>query len=658
MESIRKFISTCPLINIVLLYSVRFMEKKNSIITLLNISILTPIFLVACAFFFPGEALSNSKPDISQPNIILIVLDAARADHFSCYGYNKNTTPHMDAIAEKGAIFLNNFSNETFTLGSVSKMFCSRYYTVYVFQDDFWRWKTRLVECKYIFRDFDNEQILLPKELSLNGYRTSLFHNCYFTKKDPLGQTFDQNFWLKPNEKAIDTIISWIKNNKNCKFFIYCHIMCPHAPYILKDEDNEFLADEDPLRIKLVRESANIKNYDTFNKDNKENFRILRGLYDGNLKYIDNKIGLLYDKLEKLGLTDNTLVIITADHGENLGEHGSLFHSTLPWDSVTRVPLIMVYPPLIPPRTKVKALTELIDIPPTILDITGTKLPLGKTMDGISLLEALQNRGRGKYAVFTNNSIRTQKYKYIISKNLLYDLENDPHETKNISEEKTLIKNMLKEQFDSVMKPYKNRFINTREKKIFHSPFFLKINCFTIFPKKTFEKYYELQRDKTMLSDNTLTGKSWFLNKERFRTGLICIPENGLPPAISLSIHMPNGNYHIFVLLESLNEASLLPEKFGFQSRFSTDQPYTFPEQIKLMKRNNSNFYYLNLGKSNVQNENFFSQILFRPYDKQRFVIRHVKFVPIQTATKRVFEGMSDEEFKEKTERLKSLGYL
>jgi arylsulfatase A-like enzyme len=226
--------------------------------------------------------------------------------------------------------------------------------------------------------------------------------------------------------------MKWIKRvGKKHKFFAYIHYLDLHSPYEPKPP------------------------YDTLylNKTDKEDlgrFDYPRALYDGQLTYIDTEIGTLLDDLKKEGLYDNTLVIITSDHGDEFGQHGAIGHSKVPYDEVIRVPLIIKFPESLYAGTVVENQVRLIDIKPTILDYL--KIEPHTELSGFSLMNYLDsNEDRNhhqidfpRYAIseiynmvqdLDVLAIRTEEFKYIHFKNKddeLYDLKADPEEQNNL----------------------------------------------------------------------------------------------------------------------------------------------------------------------------------------------------------------------------------
>ena len=185
-----------------------------------NILIFIAVIASLAIFFKHLTYNQNSSLDSSRPNILFIILDAARADHFSCYGYEKNTTPNIDSISQKGSIFLNHFSNETSTLGSISKMLFSRYFTKLIFNLDLNDWGIPCMHPKRILQDFDSQQVFLPKILSKHGYETVIFENLpWLTSDCYMAKSFDKVFTFVENDDVLTSAASWINNNSNQRFF-------------------------------------------------------------------------------------------------------------------------------------------------------------------------------------------------------------------------------------------------------------------------------------------------------------------------------------------------------------------------------------------------------------------------------------------------------
>lgn len=642
------------------------------------------IITMMVLFFFSCQGKMQAKKisKVSPSNIIFITLDAARADHFSSYGYKKNTTPCIDKISQKGVIFLNSFSPDTSTETAMSKIFFSRYFSSPIFPGaGFWKWGARSMDPVRIFLKFDDQQILLPTILSKHGYRTVMFsNNGFFVEDSYFVRQFDESFHFdidktEPQDRhIIPAIVSWLKEHKGQKSFIYYHIMSPHEPYPQKKEDSEFLAGEEASFVEAIRETLHREGgTDDIPKGwGQEELKIFRGLYDSNLKHADRWIGVLYDKLKELNLEDKTLIIITADHGENLGDNNQLYHGGFPWDSVVKVPLIIAYPPLIPSGTRVSGLTESIDIMPTILDICRIELPEDKSMDGESLLMFIENPKMSKDAVFHSISdnqgfIRTRESRHIFEYNLprhsLYSVEKYPIDRHNIARQKPLAKEDFLANYKMAIQYYKKRYIEAKREKAPSFPFYFLMYHFKLTPEDIFERL-ESKEGIVTISKKVAPIKSWFLNQDGLESGLFYVPANSFPMPITLSASLPNATYNVSVLLESADDISnISPEKLGFRFRFDPQDLFDLPAKSTFTEKDtglkNHFYYYLDLGQTEVKEEKISLEIDFHQKEDP-YIIRHIKFSPISDEAERPVKDSSldkEERYKIK-ESLRSLGYL
>ena len=613
---------------------------------------------------FPTLLPGRIRRLIRRPNVIFIVLDAARADHFSCYGYPKNTTPCIDVIAENGVTFLNNFSPGTHTLESVPRFLSSRYFSIPIWQLGLWDWGIRNEDPIAILRTFDPEQIFLTEALSQHGYLTLLIHdNACFNKYSYLVKSFDEYSAFSPSrtrdKDMISATISWLEENKKERFFIYCHIMSPHEPYPPKEEDAEFLTGEGSSAIEALEKRMFLREVsEDARKWSRNELRILKKLYDSNLKHTDKWIGILYDRLKELDLLNKTLIIITSDHGENLGDHDWLTHGGPPWGSVTHVPLIMVYPPLIPPRVRVRGITESIDIMPTILDICGIKVPSNKSMDGTNLLPFVRKPETGKDAAFTNRSIRTREHLYILDKKLLYDLKNDPEERQNIAGETASLAKTLERRFNHFIKNYRKRYIQAQRKHPPDFPFYFLIHLFTVSPNDVFDTCFDRRKSIETVLEKAAPSKAWLLDYHTDGSGLFCIPDNGIPSSLTLSVGLPDGIYYVDILVELTKDTRISQITPNLQVQVAPESAPIFPERYETIKNKPGRYYYLSLGKIEVQGGRFTVKLTFTPPDKNPMAIRHIRFTPEHIFIEGTFEIMTEEKRQQKIENLKTLGYL
>lgn len=414
-----------------------------------------------------------------SPNIILITIDCLRADHLGCYGYQRNTSPNIDSLAAGGVRFLEAISSGGNTSAAFPSILAS---ALPPLQES---------EIKALLRS----SITLAEILKNTGYRTAAFHsNPYllrFYGYDRGFDTFEDNMdefvsglggirrWLRAKlqlkspigrfakflsrssklllnpvifgtgtalaEDINNQVMSWLRACPG-KFFLWVHYMDVHEPYIAPQQHigrfHNRPIKQFELRTlfnKLHRKQAELSSAEV---------AMLIDLYDAEINYTDGCVGVLLDTL--LSDLPNTVIIVTADHGDAFGEHGKFGHSAL-YEELIRIPLIIAGP-VIEASTVIKEQVSLVDLAPTIAEIAGIEGV--QRFHGHSLFPLMRGEakaGEGTISVCTNINIgrfdqriiayRTPSWKYICTENVdtgfvlgeeVYWLANDPNETKNL----------------------------------------------------------------------------------------------------------------------------------------------------------------------------------------------------------------------------------
>ena len=348
-------------------------------------------------------------------NVLLISIDTCRADYLSCYGYELPTTPNIDAMAAEGILFENVIAPIPETLPSHSSMLTGTippYHGVHANIGGYLA---------------DESNITLPEILKDAGFATGAVVSA-FAMDSQLGisQGFDDyhDLFEKPAQgvrrpqreggKTTDVALDWLEKNKDKRFFFFLHYFDPHAEY----EPPEPFAS-----------------------------RFAPNLYAGEIAYTDHCIGRVLGRLKELGLYDSTLIIITADHGEMLGEHGESTHSYLIYQGAIRVPLIFKLPGQ-NKAVRIKSIAGLIDIVPSVCRLLGIETP--KNVQGINLFASSTGANTSeqarhiyceslmptKYKANSLLAVVNNRYKYIqTTRPELYDLVEDPGEANNLVEE-------------------------------------------------------------------------------------------------------------------------------------------------------------------------------------------------------------------------------
>ncbi len=625
------------------------------------------VLIALLLYLFAVPVRRILSPEI-KPNVVLIVLDAARADHLSTYGYKKNTTPHIDEIARDGAVFLRTFAQGTHTYISVPSYLSSRYYSTPAWGVSEWDWNIRNLAPEAIARDRDPEQVFLPEIFAENGYRTALFHDhACFTDHSFLVSLFDESYSLRddnpyPNpadREIIKAAIAWMEKNRDRNFFLYCHIMSPHEPYPPKEEDAEFLDGREPGFFARIRNKMFKRKNLSAADWNEEELSGLIGLYDSNLKHTDRWVGVLADALAEMGLAENTLLIITADHGENLGQHDLLGHGfPKPYDSVTHVPMIMRYPNIIPAGIRVSGRTELVDLLPTIIAACGISLPPGKKPDGMNMLSLLSSPDSGKDEVFTRHSIRADGYLYFTA-GQLYDLTEDPDQTQDIAGEQPETKNRLQALFRDRMAPYQERYNQALRTEPPDFPFYTLIHEFVIEPENAFETCSLPQTGISPLIKKAAPRKPWLLNTTPSNAGLFSLPGIDRLPELTISMwSLPDGIYRVSILLQT--EDSHSPSRLAEHFRITDKQ--TPGEELFLqchpVEGHGAGWYYLDLGNIRITDRIFKLTLNVEPDGDRPIAIRHLRFIPEGLAGEIPGSELSEEKRRKTRKSIETLGYL
>ncbi len=365
-------------------------------------------------------------------NVLLISLDTCRADHLSCYGYELATTPNIDAVAAEGTLFENVISPIPQTLPAHSSMLTGTIPPYHGVHENVGGYLA------------DESNITLAEILKEAGFVTGAAIGAVVLDSQlGIGQGFDDYYdrFENPVEgergqerlggETTEVALKWLEKNKDERFFFFLHYYDPHTEY---DPPEPFASDFG---------------------DN---------LYAGEIAYTDHCIGRVLDKLKELDLYDSTLVIITADHGEMLGEHGELTHMYFIYQGAIRVPLIFKVPGQ-NKAVRIKSIAGLVDIVPTVcklLDIETPKNIQGVDLFGDSKDENSSEQERHLYSEsftptnYDGNSllgIVNNRYKYIkTTRAELYNLVEDPDELNNLAKEEPNRARIMKHRLDEMLK--------------------------------------------------------------------------------------------------------------------------------------------------------------------------------------------------------------
>jgi len=341
-------------------------------------------FLFAIAFVYGAPNFVHCRSQDKTPNVIIITLDALRPDHLGCYGYPRNTSPNIDRLAKGGVVFNMAISQATWTGGSLASLLTSTYPSTHRIED----WGVVL----------DRRLITIAEVLKEKKYVTACASGGDWIYKDVLGlgEGFDHFFAASDERETFQQAAEWIQKNKNHNFFIWMHLFnYPHAPYNAPAPFNQmFMSNRAPRNLPISKEKEQFLSVGVIPSwvavDNITDANYYISQYDGEIAFADSLIGGLLDTLKKEEVDKNTIIIISSDHGESLGERGVYFqHGDCVYNEQIRVPLI-INGPIVPQGLVIKYPVQLIDIMPSLADMLGIKLDA--VIEGKSFFPFTSNR--------------------------------------------------------------------------------------------------------------------------------------------------------------------------------------------------------------------------------------------------------------------------
>jgi arylsulfatase A-like enzyme len=463
-------------------FSARF--RRNGVVGVLALCI---VVLLAAGIFHQAirdlpmfnPRVTDQTPMPERPNIILISIDALRADHLGIYGNDPAVSPRIDALARSGLLFRQAVSQGSSTVPSVASFLTSLHPTeVGVITGRNWA--------------LDDMRVTLAEALQVAGYRTQAYvTNGHLVPAKGYAQGFDGYVAPEPGQPygldrlRTETVIAglacrhaplicglfdrgyrllfdrllvmenegdrlndqarrFIRLHRDEQFFLWLHYMEPHAAYRPSQAFGDLPPSVDAGREDFLR---------TWQPSNKtiptvlrsEDVTALLALYDGEVLDVDRWVGAIWDEIEAQGLTDRTLLVITADHGDEFGEHGDYGHGHTVYQELNWVPLILVGPPVATPGRVVETPVPLLDIMPTLLDVAGAPMP--EPIRGQSVLPVLQgaepsprpiySESPARRSSYDDKALRLGDYKLVYDVKLdrveLYDLRSDPGEQLDLS---------------------------------------------------------------------------------------------------------------------------------------------------------------------------------------------------------------------------------
>lgn len=371
-------------------------------------------------------------------NVIFIVLDAARAENFGVYGSDLDATPTIDAFAKDALVFTNAVAAAPYTITSISTLFTGLLPEAH--------------GVRKINQSLPDEFETMAKAFKRSGYYTvALSGTQFLMPKFGLTDEFDQVIALRNDEfkEASVTTMEPERIREGVEaaaasgkpVFLYAHFLPPHWPYRPPAPFDSFYTSGKQVTMRRAWMIKTVLELGIIDPDNPDLLTYTRRYYN-NLRYADHVVQQLFEQLKENGLYENSLIIVTADHGEALGEHREFGHNTTVYEEMIRVPLIMHMPGVAPAR--IERTVGLIDMFPTFIDLFGLQAEPA-AFQGRSLAPLFSGgtlAGKDFYYARTFHAtklyfmMRGDRFKYISEdyRDKLIDLENDPDELGDVRE--------------------------------------------------------------------------------------------------------------------------------------------------------------------------------------------------------------------------------
>lgn len=422
---------------------------------------------------------------VPKYNVLLITIDALRADHLGYHGYQRNTSPFIDSMAKKSFVFLDVTVQSPKTTPSIASMITSKY-----------------VDCTGVKTNWGilpGKFLTIAEVVKKHGLTTVAYTtNTNLIAKNGIARGFDE-FTFFPGVAAQVTgkAIKRLEKGFDKKFFLWLHYLDPHGPYTPPAPYNTMFVNDEfynpllkvnldytPMKglnknyvlgaVPLYQQGALKGNP----KKNELDFYISQ--YDGEIRYLDEEIKKLINFMKVKGLLENTIIVFTSDHGEGLGEHNYYFeHGWFAYQDQVSVPLF-IYIPNTKKSMKIPEPVELLDLAPSLVELL--EIPVPKDFQGKSLLPVLKGKKRKTGFIYSQTpkeypefykTLRLGKWKYIIDrdgKEEFYNLARDPAEVVNLADSSIgankcflLLKKRIKKGPWNARKVFKGKTIKKKE---------------------------------------------------------------------------------------------------------------------------------------------------------------------------------------------------
>lgn len=406
-----------------------------------------------------------------SPHLLIYLIDTLRPDHLGCYGYDRNTSPHIDALAADGVVFENAYSHAPWTRPSVATLFTGLLYSFHG------AGKTSGLEYRLE---------TLAELMRQSGRETAAF--IANAQIHSLGLNFTQGFQRFTGvEKVVgnsradhvnELVLPWLESKADRPFFLYVHTIDPHAKYDPPMATaGTFNKGYDGKLAPRLTGSRLLADQTTEGPLSARDLQYVHDLYDEEILFNDQEFGKLVQLLKDRGLYENTLIVVLSDHGEEFGEHGAFGHGGRLWEELLRVPLVVKLPgPDRPRGVRVPQRVRMLDLLATLsaclavdwdpsvqmgVDMTAAWNP-GQTFDALDIIAeeepGLRTLIRGDYKIIQKDPEISRR-----SRTWLFDLGKDPGEQNDLSESRPELVEEYAAHLMGILATYREQGFRQRE---------------------------------------------------------------------------------------------------------------------------------------------------------------------------------------------------
>ena len=392
-------------------------------------------------------------------NVVLVILDTVRADALGCYGNPDNPTPHMDEVASQGVRFDQAISTSGWTVPAVASLFTGTWPTIH---GAFGKGTDLNLT---VIRD---EVPTAAEVLKAKGFNCLGFANAAFVSPmlhfdrgfDVFDHTYAYNWNVRRADETIDAAVKLIREHRRESNFVMIHLFDAHLNF---DPPGDYATKHtggrsDPPTPLTMDVCKALQTGDGMLPPAPEDTQYVKGVYLGEVDFIDAQIGRLVNELKSMGIYDRTTLILVADHGEEFWEHNGFEHGHTLYDELIRIPLIVKLPlGTTPARKVVDDQVRILDVMPMVFELVGVDQP--PSFIGQSLMPLIMGEPAKPRIAYSESTLyggeklswRAGEYKYIIdiapnveNRVELYNLQSDPGETLNLAESEAQIADGLR----------------------------------------------------------------------------------------------------------------------------------------------------------------------------------------------------------------------